>query len=177
MKIFISLLIGLFLFSLANTEIFAQQRHQKLTIILVRHAEKDMAGDETNPDPRLSTEGRQRAQNLIKAVEKYKPDAIFSSQFIRTISTAEPLARKNRMMIQFYNHRNLKELAEIVTSGRFKRILIVGHNTTTPAMANLLLGEDKYKPLDESEYDKIWVVKVKKKKRKPNRVKEKIITY
>lgn len=161
----------------AGENVSAQQRHQKLTIILVRHAEKDMAGDETNPDPYLSAEGRQRAQNLIKAIEKYKPDAVFSSQFIRTISTAEPLARKNRMQIQFYNHRNLKALAEAVTDGRFKRVLIVGHNTTTPAMANLLLGEDKYKPLDESEYDKIWVVKVKKNKRKPNRVREQIITY
>jgi len=174
MKIYISLLLGLFLFAFAGGNIFAQ--HRKLTIILLRHAEKDLAGDVNNPDPNLSAEGNLRAQRLIEAVRKYQPDAIFSSQFIRTRATAAPLARKNRMMIQIYNHRNLKEIAELAMSGKFKRILIVGHNTTTPALANLLIGQDKYKPLAESEYDKIWVVKIKKKK-KQNKVKDKVITY
>ena len=62
-------------------------------------------------------------------------------------------------------------------SGKLKRILVVGHNTTTPALANLLIKQDKYKPLAESEYDKIWIVKVKKNKKKPNKIREKIITY
>lgn len=177
MKNFISLLLGLFLFALAGGNVFAQQQHRKLTIILLRHAEKDLAGDENNPDPNLSADGNLRAQRLIEVVNKYQPDAIFSSQFIRTRATAAPLARKNRMMIQIYNHRNLKEIAELAMSGKFKRIVIVGHNTTTPALANLLIGQDKYKPLAESEYDKIWVVKIKKKKKKPNKVNEKVITY
>ena len=177
MKIFLSLLLGLFLFAFAGGNVFAQQRHQKLTIILLRHAEKDLSGEENHPDPNLSAEGNLRAQRLIEAVNKYQPDAIFSSQFIRTRATVTPLARKNRMMIQIYNHRNLKEIAELAMSGKFKRILIVGHNTTTPALANLLIGQEKYKPLAESEYDKIWVVKIKKKKKKPNKVKEKVITY
>lgn len=177
MKIFLSLLLGLFLFAFVGGNVFAQQRHQKLTIVLLRHAEKDLSGEENNPDPNLSAEGNLRAQRLIEAVNKYQPDAIFSSQFIRTRATVTPLARKNRMMIQIYNHMNLKEIAELALSGKFKRIVIVGHNTTTPALANLLIGQDKYKPLAESEYDKIWVIKIKKKKKKPNKVKEKVITY
>ena len=89
-----------------------------------------------------------------------------------------PFARKHRMMIQIYNHRDLKQIAEIATAGNFKRIVIVGHNSTTPALTNMLIGQDKYKALDESEYDKIFVVRLKTKKDKPNKVRdEKVISY
>ena len=178
MKIFISFLLGLFVFGLAGTDVFGQQKHRKLTIILIRHAEKDKAEEEVTSDPRLSPEGEARAEKFAEIVEKYKPDAIFSSQFKRTIWTARPFARKKRMRIQFYNHRELKEIAEIATAGRFKRIVIVGHNSTTPALANMLIGQEKYKPLDESEYDKIFIVRIKKNKGKPNKVREeKVINY
>ena len=62
-------------------------------------------------------------------------------------------------------------------SGKIKRLVIVGHNTTTPALVNMLIGQEKYKALAESEYDKIFVVKVKKKKTKPNKIREKVMTY
>lgn len=178
MKIFISLLSVILFFNFAAENLFAQQKHRKLTIILLRHAEKDMEENEITSDPKLSTEGEARAQRLTKIVEKYKPDAIFSSQFKRTRSTITPFAREKRMMIQIYDHKNLKEIAEIATAGNFKRIVIVGHNSTTPALTNLLIGQDKYKPLDESEYDKIFVVRLKKKKNKPDKIREeKVLTY
>jgi hypothetical protein len=59
MKIIVSLLIGLFLFASAAGEVSAQKR--KVTIILLRHAEKDLSGGGANPDPDLSPEGRRRA--------------------------------------------------------------------------------------------------------------------
>jgi hypothetical protein len=68
-------------------------------------------------------------------------------------------------------------MVDLIMSGKLKRIIIVGHSNTTPALVNLLVKQDKYKTLAESEYDKIWVVKIKKNKRKPNKIKEKIIEY
>lgn len=178
MKILILLLSSLLFFNIAVENTFAQLKHQKLTIILLRHAEKDMEENEITSDPKLSAEGEVRAQSLVKIVEKYKPDAIFSSQFKRTRSTIIPFARKKRMMIQIYDHKNLKEIAAIATAGNFKRIIIIGHNSTTPALTNMLIGEDKYKPLDESEYDKIFIVRIKTKTKKPNKIREeKVITY
>lgn len=164
---------------MAGTDVSGQGKHRKLTIILLRHAEKDLTQEEeVTPDPKLSPEGEARAEKFAALVEKYKPDAVFSSQFVRTISTVRPFARRKRMMIQFYNHRNLEEIAAIATAGNFKRIIIVGHNSTTPALTNLLIGQNKYKSLDESEYDKIFIVRIKKEKNKPNKIREeKIITY
>ncbi len=180
MKFLISVLLLTLLFTFESKNISAQQKHQKLTIILLRHAEKDKEDEEfgNSINPRLSKDGEARAQKLSEILEKYKPDAVFSSQFLRTISTARPFARKKRMMIRFYNHRKLEEIAAIATAGNFKRIVIVGHNSTTPALMNMLVGQDKYKALDESEYDKIFIVRLKKKKNKPNKIREeKVITY
>ena len=175
MKIIISLFIGFVLFTFAGGSVFAQ--HRNLTIILLRHGEKDASTNADKVNPELSADGKLRAQKLVKAIKKYKPDAIYSSDFIRTRATVQPLAEKRKLTVQIYNHRNLKELADLIMSGRIKRILVVGHNTTTPALVNMLIGQEKYKALAESEYDKIFVVKIKKKKTKPNKIKEKVITY
>ena len=175
MKIIISLCLGLFLFIFAPVGAAAQ--HRNLTIVLLRHAEKDASPTADKVNPELSAEGKLRAQKLVKAVNKYKPAAIYSSDFIRTKSTVAPLAEKRQLTVQVYNHRDLKALADLILSGKFKRLVVVGHNTTTPALVNMLIGAEKYKALDESVYDKIFVVKIKKKKNKPNKIKEKVITY
>lgn len=155
----------------------AVAQHRKLTIVLLRHAEKDLSGDVDAADPELSAQGRARAERLVKAVRKYNPDIIYSTDFRRTKATVLPLAVRNRAMIFIYDPRKLSEISESALSGKYKRVLIVGHNTTTPALVNLLTGQDKYKTLAETEYDKIFVVKIKKKKAELNAVKEKIVTY
>lgn len=165
----------LLIFAFVSENVSAQ--HRKLAVILLRHAEKDVSptADKVNPD--LSETGRLRAQKLVKVINKYKPDAIFSSDFTRTKLTVAPLAEKRKITVQIYNHRDLKELAELILSGKIKRLVIVGHNTTTPALVNMLIGEERYKALSEAEYGKIWVVKIRKYKRKPMKVEEKIIEY
>ncbi|MBC7586932.1 MAG: hypothetical protein H7178_01125, partial [Chitinophagaceae bacterium] len=50
--------------------------------------------------------------------------------------------------------------AEQLLEQKGKTILIVGHSNTTPALTNFLLKEDKFKSLDESVYNKIFVVTV-----------------
>ena len=175
MKLIFSLLIGLFLFTFAASDAAAQ--HRELTIVLLRHAEKDASPNADKVNPELSAEGRLRAQKLVEVVNKYKPDAIYSSDFIRTRATAAPLAEKRKLKVEIYDHRNLKPLADQILSGKIKSLVVVGHNTTTPALVNMLIGAEKYKALAESEYDKIWVVKVKMEKGKPSKAEEKIITY
>ncbi len=179
MKIFISLLLGAFLFSFGVVNAFGQYQYKDLTIILLRHAEKDKQDEEfgNSIDPRLSDVGKVRAERLADVLEKYKPDAVFSSQFNRTLSTVAPYSRRRRMQVQFYNHRKLDEIAQIATEGKFRTIVIVGHNSTTPALTNLLIGQEKYKPLGENEYDKIFIVKIGKNKNKPNEIEETVITY
>ncbi len=175
MKILLSLLLSSFLFMLAGGNLFAQ--HRKLTVILFRHAEKDISEDADTANPELSAAGKLRAEKLVKIIDKYQPDIIYSSNFIRTRATVLPLAIKRRAMIFIYDPRNLNQIAEQILSGKFKRFVVVGHNNTTPMLANLLIKQEKYKVLSESEYDKIWIIKIKKNEKKPNKIKDRIIEY
>ncbi|MCU1290065.1 MAG: phosphoglycerate mutase [Acidobacteria bacterium] len=173
MKILLSFLLAFFLLAAANQEVFAQNK--KLTIILLRHAEKDLS-DAENPDPVLSPEGEARARRLVQTIRKYKPDAIYTSNYKRTRSTVTPLAEKIRypykLQMQIYDHRKLDDFAARLLASNKRRIVVVGHNTTTPALANLLTKQNKYKALDESEYDKIWIIEIKK-----GKAKDKITVY
>lgn len=175
MKIFLSLFLGFFLFTLTSGNLYAQYR--KLTVVLFRHAEKDLTEETDNGDMQLSAAGKARAERLAEIVDKYQPDIIYSTSYIRTKATVRPLARKRRAMTFIYDPRNLNAMRDFILSGKYKRIVIVGHNNTTPALVNLLLGQDKYKTLAETEYDKMFIVKIKKNKRKPNEVREEMIVY
>lgn len=175
MKILLSLLLSLFLFTFAASDLYAQ--HRELTVILFRHAEKDISEEADTANPELSAAGKMRAEKLVKMIDKYQPDIIYSSNYIRTKATVLPLAIKRRAMIFIYDPRNLGQIAEQILSGKLERIVVVGHNNTTPMLANLLIGQEKYKVLAESEYDKIWIIKIKKNELKPNKIKDKVIKY
>ncbi len=175
MKIPISILLGLFLFTFASGNVFAQ--YKKITVILMRHAEKDVSEEADTADPELSEAGKLRAEKLAEIAKKYKPEIIYSTNYIRTKATVAPLASDLRAMTFIYDPKNLGEMYDFIMSGKYKKIVIVGHNTTTPALANLLMKEERYKRLGENEYDKIFVVKIKKNKKKPDKIREKIITY
>jgi 2,3-bisphosphoglycerate-dependent phosphoglycerate mutase len=175
MKFFASIVLGLLLLMFASSDVFAQNK--KMTIILLRHAEKDLSdGGAENPDPVLSAEGRQRAERLVETIKKYKPRAIYSSNYRRTRTTVTPLADKTvrgyRLPIQLYDHRKLDEFVSRLLASNARTIVVAGHNTTTPALANLLVKQNKYKPLDESEYNKIWIIEIKK-----GKAKDKVIEY
>jgi phosphohistidine phosphatase SixA len=174
MKFTISFFIGLLFFTFATSDLFAQKG--EITIILLRHAEKDVSSSANKADPELTAEGQKRAERLVDTVKKYKPQQIFSTIFKRARNTAAPLAENlnpdYRLQIQFYDYAELENLAARLLKLNVKTVVVVGHNTTTPELANLLIKQNKYKPLDDSEYNKIWIIKIRK-----NKIEDKVIEY
>lgn len=148
-RLFVSLLLFGFLFITAQA--------QKKTVILVRHAEKVDASH----DPELSAEGKQRAERLMQVAKRYKPGAIYSTDFKRTRDTAAPIAAKRKKQIRTYDAKKPADLIDEVMKSETKRFLIVGHSNTIPGLANLLGGKDLFKNLDDSEYGAIWIVRIK----------------
>lgn len=174
MKIFVALFLGLFLFTFFVNDLFAQKK--EITVILLRHAEKDLSDELNDPDPELSAPGKERAQRLVETIRKYKPQAIYSSNFKRTRATVTPLAdrinSRYRTMIQIYDPKKLDELVNRLMESGVRSIVVAGHNSTTPALANLLIKQNKYKSLAETEYDKIWIIKIKK-----GKIRDAVILY
>lgn len=129
------------------------------TLIFVRHAEK--ADDGTN-NPALTKEGETRAVRIMNLLKKTysKIDAVYSTDYKRTEFTAQPTAKEFGLKVQKYDPRAPNVfIKSLIKDYQGKVVLIVGHSNTTPSLVNIVLGEDKFKQLDESSYDEIFVVK------------------
>jgi broad specificity phosphatase PhoE len=151
--------IFLFISLLASTIVFAQ----KTTYILIRHAEKDTTTTGStmmNADPPLSKAGEARAQKLITALQAYTTDAVYSTNYKRTIHTVQPIANSINKQVIIYSPKDMNYFASQLLKEKDKTILIAGHSNTTPALVNLLIKKEEYKSLDESVYNKIFIVTI-----------------
>jgi len=149
------LTILIFTFCLTN---YAQETNTETvtTYYLVRHAEKDIS-DKTNRNPRLTEKGKIRANNLVAVFENVKFDAVYSTNYFRTLNTAKPTALNQKLETIIYNVKGFNfDKFKAETKG--KNILIVGHSNTTPHFSNKLLGKEKYENLDESIYSNLYII-------------------
>jgi len=131
--------------------------------ILIRHAEKDTtqaSSTKMNANPNLSQQGFERAQKLVTALQDYTIDEIYATNFLRTQQTVTPLANSNQKTIKPYDYKNLKAFADILLQQKNKTVVIAGHNTTTPALVNLLIKKQQFAALDENVYNKIFIVTI-----------------
>jgi broad specificity phosphatase PhoE len=134
------------------------------TYILVRHAEKDTSAQGSQmmaANPSLSSAGTARALRLAQILESYQVTQIYSTNFTRTQQTAAPFAQKKQLNIQTYEYKNgaLNSFAQSLLTLQKEVVLIVGHSNTTPTLANLLLNEQRFNALSETEYGKIFILR------------------
>ncbi|HSI89212.1 MAG TPA: phosphoglycerate mutase family protein [Pyrinomonadaceae bacterium] len=153
-KLLLTITLLITLFPLAATA-------QEKLIILVRHAEKAELESEGNPDPELSAAGKQRAERFREVIGRYRPGAVYSTDYRRTRETAQPIAAKRKKQVQVYDPRQPKELIDRILASDIKRHVIVGHSNTVPSLANLILGKEIFRNLEESEYSVIWLIRLK----------------
>jgi broad specificity phosphatase PhoE len=112
-------------------------------------------------DPPLTVEGVRRAERLRKLIGKYRPGAVYSSDFKRTRATVEPIAKKRHVEIQTYDPKNNADLIERIMKSKTKRFVVAGHSNTIPGLANQITKKELFKNLDDAEYGTIWVIRIK----------------
>ena len=130
------------------------------TIYIVRHGEKaPPVGNST--DVSLSAEGEARAKALMEELKNKKIEAIYSTNTIRTKSTAQPTATHFGLTISTYGPRPDSAFIQMLKSSD-KNILVVGHSNTIDDIANLLTGStDAGVDLKDSDYDNLFIIKKK----------------
>jgi len=151
------LIVTLSLFSCSNT------------IYIVRHAEKasgiDMATMKPSTDPPLSAEGDERALKLKQVLGSKNIKQIFSTNTLRTTSTAKPLKEMYLgMPIQLYSSRvdSMDAFIQKIKMIRKGDVLIVGHSNTVDDLANKLAGSTVVPgDLKDNEYDNLYILKRK----------------
>ena len=146
-------LVVVFVLLFCSFTSFAQE---VTTYYLIRHAEKDRS-DKTNSNPELTDLGHQRALRWNSVFENVTFDAVYSTNYLRTIATAKPTASAKGLEIQFYNPRELysKDFQQ-ETLG--KTVLVVGHSNTTPQFVNAILGIDRYTDIQDNNNANLYIV-------------------
>ncbi len=135
------------------------------SIYVVRHAEKAPAGPNMNSDVPLSVPGQQRAEDLMNVLKDKKISIVYSTQTVRTVSTATPTADHFGVAIELYGARTDSAFISKLLSHK-KNLLVVGHSNTVDDIVNMLCGATKVAgDLGDKEYDNLYEVKVKGKKK------------
>lgn len=137
---------------------FASFSRPVTTVILVRHAEKNI--EPNNPDPDLSPAGQERTQEIARVFGGAGIDAIYATQFKRTQQTVRPLADRTGVRISLLDASQTDELVKrLLTTHRGQTVFVAGHNNTVPAIVSALSGET-FPVIPESEYGNLFIVTV-----------------
>ncbi|HUS11645.1 MAG TPA: phosphoglycerate mutase family protein [Pyrinomonadaceae bacterium] len=129
------------------------------TIILVRHAEKQIVPPE-NKDPDLRPAGVARAQELVRMFGDSGVTAIYATQYKRTRQTVKPLADKLGMPVTQVEAKETAELVkQIRARGSGQMIFIAGHNNSVPEII-AAMGGPKMPIIPETEYDNLYILTI-----------------
>lgn len=158
MNAFFILILTLFSAGEEKTSEGIQETEAMTTYYFIRHAEKDMSkpGDR---DPQLSEAGVTRAQKWAEILQKVDFDLIFSSDYVRTRTTAKAVAEAQQKPVSIYDPKNLND-QDFQKKTKGKTVLVVGHSNTNPMFVNLLLQEKKYSDLEEEDYGSLFIVHI-----------------
>ncbi len=154
---YLLILCSVFFFSCGNT------------IYIVRHAEKETGIDPTTmktfTDPPLTVGGQERALKLREMLGGKNIKYIYSTNTLRTISTAKPLKELFlKMPIRIYSSRpdSMDAFIRQLKNIRKGNVLVVGHSNTVDDIANkLCLSTVVAGDLKDNEYDNLFIIKRK----------------
>ncbi len=138
------------------------------TVILVRHAEKELSGG----DVPLTEAGHQRARDLVAVVENAGVTVAIASRYRRTQMTLAPAVVALGLPAERVLERTeVSEVAaEILERQRGGTILVAGHSDTVPQIVAALGAPSPCPPfevhaehgcmLPDPEYDHLFVVMI-----------------
>ena len=130
-----------------------------MTVILVRHAEKEVVPPE-NKDPDLSAEGLARAEELRKMFGNTGIAAIYATQFKRTQQTVKPLAEKLGLAVTQIEARKTPDLVKQIRARSAGEVVFVaGHNNSVPEII-AALGGPTLPIIPATEYDNLYILTV-----------------
>lgn len=145
------LFLQLILYFFISTAQAAQD--DSFAVYLVRHAEKNSA-----PPADLTPCGKQRAEDLIKVFRSIDLDVIYSTDVLRSVSTALPIAEQRNLSVELYDRPKLTDFAKKLLLEK-KNALVVGHLNTTPMLTGFMSG-NSYEMINGADYSRIYQVVV-----------------
>jgi broad specificity phosphatase PhoE len=128
---------------------------------VTRHGEKETVSGSS--DVALNERGKQRAEDLKSLLAAKGITEIYSTPFIRTRSTVQPLAQHLNLEVKTYKPLDTLIFNQLRTSKH--NFLIAGHSNTVDDIVNHLLGSKAIAgDLPETQYGALFIIKRKGKK-------------
>ena len=145
-------ILSVLLLAISATTVTADETY---AIYFVRHAEKELSNP-AEKDPTLTRCGEERAARLAVMFEDIDLQAVYSTDFKRTQSTAMPTALSKNIPVTSYD-----PFQPDVVLGRLmddkQNALVVGHSNTTSQLAGTMAGLE-LELIDETEFDRLYLV-------------------
>jgi len=130
------------------------QENGMVSVYLLRHTEKEL---DVKQNPPLTEAGVARAHYWTFVLQDIQFDAVYSTNTIRTVETAEPIAQANNVEVTLYKPKSLTRESLLKEHGD-QNVLIVGHSNTIAELSNQLIRQEKYQNLDEKDYSNLFIV-------------------
>jgi broad specificity phosphatase PhoE len=161
--IWLTVLAAALAFGFAVFAVWVWGTADSTTVIVIRHAEKDLSVSVT--DPPLSPAGEARAVLLARMFGDAQilghVDAIYVSPALRNRLTAAPLAARLGLNATVAPADDPPGLARrVLREHAGGRVLIVGHADTVPKIVAALSGNPKIPEIGDQEYGTMYIVTV-----------------
>jgi 2,3-bisphosphoglycerate-dependent phosphoglycerate mutase len=125
------------------------------TYYFIRHAEK--VDNSKNPD--LSEIGLERAKLWNEIFSEINIDAIYSTDFKRTLQTITPIANSKKVTIINYNPKTI-DIESFKKNTLGKKVLVVGHSNTIPNFVNQIINKKIYSDIDDITFGNLYIVTI-----------------
>ncbi len=131
----------------------------RAAVFLVRHGEKQTEANEREVP--LSEAGHARARRVAGTLRDAGIVAIYSTDTVRTLSTAEPIATARGLRPILYDGSTPASLAALGERIRkehpAENVLVVGHSNTIAPLVHAL-GSSEEISIGGADYDGLWIV-------------------
>tara|TARA_Y100001934_G_scaffold42404_1_gene51093 strand:+ start:268 stop:789 length:522 start_codon:yes stop_codon:yes gene_type:complete len=152
----ILLLLVCFQALFSQAQIRGETNLEETIFYFIRHAEKDRSSP-NDRNPGLTQKGKLRALNWADFFRETPLKAIYSTNYIRTTSTAQPIAKEKSLPIIIYNPSKIK-IQDFIRQNQGKQVLVVGHSNTTPQFANAILGDKKFEQMQDDDNSSLFIL-------------------
>jgi broad specificity phosphatase PhoE len=129
---------------------------QTTRIFIVRHADRQVTDD-------LNPEGIIRADELKRVLGNAGIDSIFSTDFVRTTKTVQPIAGQLHLPIIKYS-TNTELLNRILKNSKGKTLLVAGHSNTVPELVQQCGCTPPFPVIPDTQFDNLFLVILQKEK-------------
>ena len=147
-----------FIISIFFLSSFYSYSQECSSFYLIRHAEK-VRIDKTERNPKLNENGILRAEKWKEVLKNINLDKIYSTNYNRTIETANPTSKSQNIDIIIYSPRNI-DYINFKEINKGKKVLIVGHSNTIPNFVNGLIEKDFYDQIDDLNNSNLYLVNI-----------------